>query len=153
MARGADPAAAPAHTERVIEHRGIGKAFSPDDRESRRRTAWGTLEVSLELLNADERARFAELAVFIEDAEIPLTLAIGLWRQTAALDPLEGEDLLARLAQLSLLWELDLGRGVLRLHDVVRTLLCEGPAKAQLAQLHRLLVAHLREALAAAWRR
>ena len=134
------------YAERAIEQRGIADAFQPDDRESRRRTAWGTLEISLEQLGADERARFAELAVFVEDAEIPTSVAIGLWRQTAALDPLDGEDLLARLAELSLLWELDLGRGVLRLHDVVRTLLREGPVKGRLAELDRLLVAHFREA-------
>ena len=45
-----------------------------------------------------------------------------------------------------MLWELDLGRGVLRLHDVVRTLLREGPVKGRLAELDRLLVAHFREA-------
>ena len=140
------PADALAYAERAIAQRGIATAFPPDDRESRRRTAWGTLEVSLEQLGADERARFAELAVFVEDAEIPTSVAIGLWRQTAALDPLDGEDLLARLAELSLLSELDLGRGVLRLHDVVRTLLREGPVKERLAELDRLLVAHFREA-------
>ena len=73
MARGASPADALAYAERAIAQRGIATAFQPDDRESRRRTAWGTLEVSLEQLGADERARFAELAVFVEDAEIPTT--------------------------------------------------------------------------------
>ena len=49
-------------TERAIEKRGIGRAFEPDDREARRHWAWGTLEISLEQLSANERARFAELA-------------------------------------------------------------------------------------------
>ena len=77
----------------------------------------------------DERARFAELAVFVEDAEIPTTVAIGLWRQTAALDPLDGEDLLARLAELSLLSSLTSAAALSALHDVVRKLLREGPVK------------------------
>ena len=146
IARGARPADALAYTERAIAQRGIATAFRSDDHESRRRTAWGTLEISLEQLSADERARFAELGVFVEDVEIPATVAIGLWRQTATLDPLDGEDLLARLADRSLLLELDFGRGVLRLHDVVRTLLREGPIKECLPELERLLVAHFREA-------
>jgi hypothetical protein len=42
--------------------------------------------------------------------------------------------------------ELDLGRGVFRLHDVVRTVLREGPIKGRLVELERPLVAHFREA-------
>ncbi len=42
--------------------------------------------------------------------------------------------------------ELDLGRGVLRLHDVVRTLLRDGPITGRLSELDRLLVTHYREA-------
>ena len=70
-----------------------------------------------------ERTRFAELAVFVEDAEIPTSAALGLWQQTAGLDALDGEDLLTRLDELSLLIDLDLGRGLFRLHDVFRSLL------------------------------
>jgi WD40 repeat protein len=146
IARGASSADAVDYAERAIAQRGIAYAFQADDPESRRRTAWGTLEISLEQLGADERRRFAELAVFVEDAEIPTMVAIGLWRQTAALDPLDGEDLLVRLAELSLLSELDLGRRVLRLHDVVRSLLRTGPVKGDLAKLDGLLVAHFRTA-------
>ena len=142
---GASPADALGYAEDALQQRGIATAFRPDDRESRRRTAWGTLEVSLEQLCADERARFAELAVFVEDAEIPTTAALGLWRQTAALDQLDGKDLLTRLAELSLLAELDWGRRILRLHDVVCMLLRTGPINAPLLDLDRLLVAHFRE--------
>jgi hypothetical protein len=48
IARGASPADALAYTERAIAQRGIATAFQSDDHESRRRTAWGTLEISLE---------------------------------------------------------------------------------------------------------
>lgn len=146
MARGASAADAVGYVERAIEQRGLARAFAADTREGRRRTASGTLEISLEQLGADERARFEELAVFVEDAEIPTAAVVGLWRQTAALDPLDGEDLLARLGALSLLSELDLGRGVLRVHDVVRTLLREGPVRGRLGELDRNLVAHFRDA-------
>jgi hypothetical protein len=70
MAHGASSADALAYAERAITQRGIAKAFQSDDRESRRRTAWGAFEVSLEQLGVDERARFADLAVFVDDAEI-----------------------------------------------------------------------------------
>jgi WD40 repeat protein len=146
IARGARTMDGLDYAERAIAQRGISTAFLPDDRDSRRRTAWGALEISLEQLAADERIRFAELGVFVEDAEIPTAVAIGLWQRTAGLSPLDGEDLLARLAGLSLLWELDLGRGVLRLHDVVRTMLRENLIKGRLAELDRVVVQHFREA-------
>jgi WD40 repeat protein len=146
IAGGASAADALEYVEHAIEHRGIGHAFRPHDRESRRQTAWGTLEVSLEQLEADERVRFEELAVFAEDAEIPITVAIGLWHQTSGYDPVDGEDLLARLSELSLLSHLDLGRRVARLHDVVRTLLREGPVGGRLVELERCLIDHFRNA-------
>jgi WD40 repeat protein len=144
LGRGAGPGDALAYAEQSVKQRGLAKAFRADDPDSRRRTAWGTLEVSLEQLDAEERTRFAELAVFVEDAEIPVATAAGLWRQTAGLDPLDGEDLLGRLADLSLLWDLDLGRGILRLHDVVRALLHDRPAKGRLEELGRHLVSYFR---------
>ena len=110
----------------------------------RRNTLAGTLEVSLEQLGEAERTRFTELAVFVEDAEIPTSAALGLWRQTAGLDPLDGEDILTRLDELSLLIDLDLGRGLFRLHDVFRSLLRSGPAKDRLAELDGKLMAHFR---------
>ena len=69
---------------------------------------------------------------------------LGLWRQTAGLDSVDGEDLLTLLDELSLLIDLDLGRGLFRLHDVFRSLLSSGPAKDRLAELDSKLMAYFR---------
>ena len=143
-ARGSSLDDALSYAERALTQRGLAAAFSAQDRAARRSTAWGTLEVSLEQLSEAERTRFAELAVFVEDAEIPTSAALGLWHQTAGLDALDGEDLLTRLDELSLLIDLDLGRGLFRLHDVFRSLLRSGPAKDRLAELDGKLMAHFR---------
>ena len=143
-ARGSSVDDALSYAERALTQRGLADAFPAKDRAARRSTAWGTLEVSLEQLSEAERTRFAELAVFVEDAEIPTSAVLGLWRQTAGLDSLDGEDLLTRLDELSLLIDLDLGRGLFRLHDVFRSLLRAGPAKDRLAELDGKLMAHFR---------
>jgi WD40 repeat protein len=143
-ARGGSIENALSYAERALAQRGLAAAFSSQDRATRRSTAWGTLEVSLEQLSESERMCFAELAVFIEDAEIPTGAVLGLWKQTAELDALDGEDLLTRLADLSLLIDLDLGRGLFRLHDVFRSLLRAGPVRDRLAELDRKLMEHFR---------
>jgi WD40 repeat protein len=132
------------YAERSLQKRGISRAFLPNDAEERRRTASGTLDMSLERVGSQQRERFAELAVFVEDAQIPIDAALGLWQQTAALDEIDGDELLSRLAKLSLLLEFDRTRRVLRLHDVVRTLLREGLSKGRLVELDHHLVAHWR---------
>jgi len=63
------------YAERALDKRGLGGAFPSDDRTARRDTAWGTLQVSLEQLTEAERLHFAELSVFVEDAEIPTAAA------------------------------------------------------------------------------
>jgi hypothetical protein len=143
-ARGSSVEDALSYAERALTQRGLADAFATKDRAARRSTAWGTLEVTLEQLDEAERTRFAKLAVFVEDAEIPTSAVLGLWHQTAGLDSLDGEDLLTRLDELSLLIELDLSRGLLRLHDVFRNLLRSGPTKDRLAELDAKLMAHFR---------
>ena len=143
-ARGGSLQNALTYGEHALAQRGLAAAFQAHDRAARRNTAWGTLEVSLEELSEAERMRFAELSVFVEDAEIPTSAALGLWHQVAGLDLLDGEDLLTRLAELSLIIDLDLGRSVFRLHDVFRSLLRSGPTKGRLAELDGKLMAHFR---------
>lgn len=142
--RGSTVAAALDYAERALEQRGLGGAFPTRDPTARRTTAAGTLDLSLEQLTAEERLRFRDLAVFVEDAEIPVPAALGLWHQTAGLDPLDGEDLLTRLDQLSLLIDLDLGRSIFRLHDVFRALMRSDLSQAELAGLDGALMAHFR---------
>jgi WD40 repeat protein len=144
ISRGASLKDALSYAEVALRERGLGRAFARHSDAARRNTASGTLEVSLDQLREAERTRFAELAVFVEDAEIPTGAALGLWRQTSELSELDGEDLLERLADLSLLIDLDLGRGSFRLHDVFRSLLREEFIRDRLADLDGKLMAHFR---------
>jgi WD40 repeat protein len=132
------------HVERSLQKRGISQAFPANDPDERRRTASGTLSMSLGRLPCQQRERFVELAIFVEDSRIPIEAALGLWQQTAALDDIDGDELLTRLARLSLLLELDRAGGVVRLHDVVRKLLRESLSTGRLAELDHHLVAHYR---------
>jgi WD40 repeat protein len=108
------------HLLAITERKGM-RALEDPTAERRHRTISSVLEVSLDLLDADGRRRLAELAVFPEDLAIPLAAAASVW----GLDDLDAEDLARRLARLSLL-KLDLQRGVLRLHDVMRSWLASG---------------------------
>jgi hypothetical protein len=85
------------------------------------------------------RARFSELAVFPEDADVPIGIAARLWKQTAGLDKFDTEDLLSDLSRLSLLLSRDLDRRTFRLHDTIRQFLCDMPGKDGLIAQHQLV--------------
>ncbi|MBZ5624484.1 MAG: TIR domain-containing protein [Acidobacteriia bacterium] len=106
----------------IIERKGV-RALRDATAEQRHRTISSVLEVSLDLLDAAERRRLAELSIFPEDVSIPLAAAATVWE----LDELDAEDLAQRLARLSLL-KLDLERATLRLHDVMRAWLAQSIA-------------------------
>ena len=123
--RQGEPAGAGGHAV-ADHHRTQGRAGLTGSHaaERRHRTVSSVLEVSLELLDAADRRRLAELSIFPEDVAIPLAAAASVWE----LDELDAEDLARRLARLSLL-KLDLERGVLRLHDVMRSWLAADLAR------------------------
>ena len=54
-------------------------AFDPHDEGRPHKAVARTIDLSLELLTETERARFAELAVFPEDADIPIGIVARLW--------------------------------------------------------------------------
>jgi NB-ARC domain len=99
-----------------------------------------TVGVSLDLLSESENARFAELAVFPEDVDVPLGIVSRLWGETGGLDEIDTEDVLRRLQSLSLLLSLDLDRRAFRLHDTVRHFLQDQAGKDALAALHKRLL-------------
>jgi WD40 repeat protein len=131
----------PAHaTERLlarIERKGLGILENPAA-ERRHRTISSVLEDSLELLDALGRRRLRELSIFPEDVPIPLSAAAAIWE----LDEWDAEELAQRFARLSLL-KLDLQRGVLGLHDVMRAWLAEQLAveKDAAKDIHARLIA------------
>jgi WD40 repeat protein len=104
-------------------------AFDQEDREERNRAAARTLEVSLDRLSSEERDLYERLAIFPEDADVPLTSLEKLW----GLGP---KKLCERFHDLSLLLRFDRREGTIRLHDVFRSYLLER-RKEDLPALHR----------------
>jgi WD40 repeat protein len=92
------------HAAEVVARKGVGDGSVPR-----------IIDASLEMFEEADRRRFRELSIFPEDVGIPLSAAGAVW----GLDESDAEDLAIRLARFSLA-KLDLGRGVLRLHDVMR---------------------------------
>ena len=115
-------------------------AFDAKNAASRANAIAKTIGVSLDLLSESERARFAELAVFPEDVDVPLGVVSRLWSDTGKLDEIDTEDLLRRLQSLSLLLSLDLDRRTLRFHDTVRHFLQEQAGEGGLIALHKALL-------------
>jgi WD40 repeat protein len=102
-----------------------------------------TIGVSLDLLSAPERERFGELAVFPEDADIPIGVVARLWAPTGGPEDFETDDLLGKLFDLSLLLERDLEQKFFRLHDTVRHFLRDRAGEERLVEQHKQLVAAL----------
>ena len=84
--------------------------------------------------------RYDELAVFPEDVEVPIATIARLWGRVAEVDAIDARDLLKHLYSLALLQALDLKRGAVRLHDVMRKYLTQKQAGEALKGLHHQLV-------------
>ena len=131
-----------AGANRRLDAKGL-VVFDARNETDRAKAVARTIGVSLDLLSEAERARFGELGVFPEDAEIPVGIVARLWAATGGLEDFETEDLLSRLFDLSLLLDLDLGQRVFRLHDTTRHFLRDRAGKDGLVAQHRQLVAAL----------
>jgi WD40 repeat protein len=119
---------------------GTGK-IDVGDPALRARTIHATIEASAGLLDAGQRARLADLAVFAEDETIPINLVAALWQATGGLDSDASYALCARLADLALLaLTPSADGGTISLHDVIRDFLREELGNAQLRRLHLVLV-------------
>jgi WD40 repeat protein len=107
---------------RALDRRGL-TVFDARDPSERHQAVARTVEVSIEQLEAAERARFDELAVFQEDAQIPLATVERLWGRTGSLDEFDTERLCERLHRLSLTMVFDPTLRYIKLHDVIRLFL------------------------------
>ena len=132
-------AAAIAGVNARLDKRGL-IAFDAKNEVDRAKAIARTIGVSLELLSEIERARFAELAVFPEDVDIPIGIAARLWAKTGDFDGIDTEDLLKRLESLSLLLSFDLDRRSFRFHDTTRLFLQEQAGEGGLIELHKALI-------------
>ncbi len=116
--------------EQAYQDRGV-TAFRLDHETARNQTVQACLEVSLRHVEdftptrIQARERYQELATFPEGTEIPLATVQRFWQATGGLEPWETDDMCMRLHRLSLLLSCDLGKGTLRLHDVMRSYLVQ----------------------------
>jgi WD40 repeat protein len=137
-----------AEVEQAYETRGVA-AFHIEHAAQRQRSVEACLEVSLHhLAQATHRQfqaveRYQELAVFPEDTDIPIRTISLFWQGSGGFHAWETNALCICLHQLSLVLICDLGKGIVRLHDVLRSYL-QHRAQAMLPTLHARL-------LSAAW--
>ncbi|MGE0629126.1 MAG: NB-ARC domain-containing protein, partial [Hyphomicrobiaceae bacterium] len=83
------------------------------------------MRLNLSLLSETEQQRFAELAVFPEDVDVPIGIAARLWKETGDRDRHATERLLEAFDDASLLHDLDFPAGTFRFHDSVRQYLVD----------------------------
>lgn len=108
-----------------------------------------SMRLSVDALTENERERYLELAVFPEDERVPESIVFALWKKTAGLDDLAGQDLLAQFQRKALLEILSSteGRREVALHDLQHDFL--RISVHDLAALHGELLAALGAGLAA----
>jgi WD40 repeat protein len=133
------PSALAGVVKRLLGAKGFA-AFDARDETERNRAVTRTINISLDMLDAASRERFAELAVFPEDADIPMDVIAAYWEAAANLDMVETEDLLGYLEGLSLLLSVDVARRIVRLHDTIRHFLRSQVGSERLREMHRRLV-------------
>jgi WD40 repeat protein len=123
-----------AYVNKALDRRGL-TAFDAHNAAARDQAVQLTIGVSLDLLTANERARYTELAIFPEDIDVPLVTLERIWGSTGGLDDFDIEELCERLDRLSLLLWFDPAARTIRLHDVLRGYLASEQGD-RLAALH-----------------
>ncbi len=132
-----DVAAALKHVESRLVEEGL-RVFNRHDATKRDEALSHTINLSLDALAPEDRRRFLDLAVFPEDVGIPIHIIERLW----GLEDWEAEKLCHHLEDYSLLLGIDVTRGTVRLHDVMRRYLIE--EHGEMPTLHRRLLARCR---------
>jgi len=138
-AQGASLADALAYVAEGLAEEGL-TVFDTADATDRARAVRTTLEVSLKRLAPTDRARYTELAIFPEDADIPATAAARLWGQTGGLSEFKTKDLFRRLDSTSLVQTYDAEHQIVRLHDAVRVYLADVLGSEGCVTAHRALL-------------
>ena len=133
------PARALDFVARSLDRYGV-TGFDQSNASERHQAVSKTIDASLELLAPEDRDRYAELAIFSEDAPIPLAMLQRLWGATANHDELDTERLCEQLYELSLLADYDAERRTIGLHEVIRDPLLRRLGEPSAAELHRQLL-------------
>ena len=124
---------------------GVGTIADPTDLDARNDIAGLVLDRSITTLGVEDRERAFDLAIFPEDARIPIDLLSGLWRLSLE----DATDACRRLRRRSLIQRLDLDNdgGTAQLHDVLRRhLLDRADVAPTLPERHARLIAPHRPA-------
>ncbi|MCU7723815.1 NB-ARC domain-containing protein [Actinoplanes sp. KI2] len=111
--------------------------FDVDNAHHRGRAVAATVRAGLDLLSPDRVDRFFELAVFPEDADIPLAALELLWGATAGLHPGRVRGVCESLADLALVQEYRRSAETVRLHDVIRSYLIHAAGDHRLVELNK----------------
>lgn len=119
-------------------------AFDANDELDRTKAVARTINLSLSQLDQKQRERFGDLAVYPEDADIPLGVVAQVWQTAHRLSEGKTKDLLVKFHSLSLLLDLDLSQRTFRLHDTVRQFLQHEAGKEGLTAQHVQLAGALR---------
>jgi WD40 repeat protein len=138
VGRGETLAKALTYLNKALDKRGL-TAFDAANAQARDAAVSATLRVSFDLLQAEQYARYQELAIFPEDVAIPLATLEKLWATTGGLDDFDTEELCQTLYRHSLLLTFDLTTRTIRLHDVIRSYL-QKEAGDKLSTLHEHLL-------------
>ena len=133
VARGDSAHGALQYLNRKLDEQGV-VAFDQRNATSRHQALTRTIDLSLNELDALERNRYCQLAIFPEDTNIPLTMAAHLWD----CDSFLAEEIIQRLDDLSLV-KFSLENASFQLHDVMRSYAASNLSDA--AALHNKLVA------------
>ncbi len=110
-------------------------AFDKENPESRSQAVEATFNVSLKVLTEEELSRYFELAIFPEDANIPLNVLEKLWNKIGNFSSYRVKRLCTKLYSMSLLQTYDTKNDFIKLHDVVREYL-RSKQKEKLYFLH-----------------
>ncbi|MFF0703375.1 NB-ARC domain-containing protein [Streptomyces tendae] len=113
-----------------------------------RATVGATVKASLDLLSADERERYFDLAVFDEDAEVPEHVLALVWSVTGGLEHAESRRMMSLLSSLRLVSErwCD-GEPAFAVHDVLRSCVRHQLPEHDLVSRNQALVRALRTLL------
>jgi hypothetical protein len=103
----------------------------------RTRAVETTINVSLNMLEDDDVARFCELGAFEEGSAIPLSYIERLWKETGSLTSAQTRTLIERLINMSLL-NVSSG-GTVGVHDVIRDYIRRELGTQKISDLARLI--------------
>ncbi|MCL4255690.1 MAG: TIR domain-containing protein, partial [Anaerolineae bacterium] len=122
------------HAQKRLAKKGV-LGFDDKDPKERTRAVSATLDVSISQLKPDDQRMYKELAIFPEDAVIPLTTLEKYWD----MDDIDTEDFCQLLYRKTALLHSFEGMAI-RIHDVFRDYLIRQWTPDQLRDLHQRLI-------------